>query len=190
MKQRTYRYKKRNGDRRFLDAHLCNGNLISLEQIVHLEVCFFVILKEYKNQGLRQSWVDGTHHRATKTPTVIWFENRTLGERKGTIMERFQKWMRIEHRVRKRPLHLPSSPKHLLHNVISGIVSSSTHRVYRLEIDNFWRTFSHVRIFDSVLWSVFSSVAPLPFSLVHHYPSPLPYVWISTVYVFWKMGVG
>jgi hypothetical protein len=82
----------------------------------------------------------------------------------------------LHHRGRKRPTHSSSSPKHLLQNVISGIFSSSTHRVYRLEIANFLRTFSHVGILDPALWSVLSPAAPLPFSMVHHYPSPLPCV--------------
>ncbi len=82
----------------------------------------------------------------------------------------------LHHRGRKRPIHSSSSPKHLLQNVISGIFSSSTHSVYRLEIANFLRTFSHVGIFDPALWSVLSPTAHLPFSLVHHYPSPLPCV--------------
>jgi hypothetical protein len=65
---------------------------------------------------------------------------------------------------------LSSSPKHLLQNVISGIFPSSKHRVYRLEIANFFHTFSHVGIFGPALWSVLSPVATLPYSLVQHYP--------------------
>ncbi len=55
------------------------------------------------------------------------------------------------HGGRKRPVHSSSSPKHLLQNVISGIFSSSIHSVYRLEVANFLRTFSHVGIFDPAL---------------------------------------
>ncbi len=62
-----------------------------------------------------------------------------------------------------------SSPILLVQNVIGGIFSSSTHRVYRLEIAIlFLRTLTHVGIFDPALWSVLSLVAPLPPSLVHH----------------------
>ncbi len=82
----------------------------------------------------------------------------------------------LDHRARKRPSHTSSSIKHLLQNFISGIFYSSTHRAYRLAIANFLRTFSHVGIFDPALWSVLSPAAPFPFSLVHHYPSPLPCV--------------
>jgi hypothetical protein len=57
---------------------------------------------------------------------------------------------------------LSSSTKHLLKNMISGICSSSTHRVHRLEIAHGLRIFSHVGIFRLV-----------PVSLVHHYSSPL-----------------
>jgi hypothetical protein len=46
-------------------------------------------------------------------------------------------------------------------------------RVYRLEIVNFLRTFSHVGFFNPALWSVLSPVAPFPFSQVQPPPPPL-----------------
>ncbi len=68
-------------------------------------------------------------------------------------------------------IHPSSSPKYLFRNVIGGIFWSSTHRVYRLEIANFFCTFSHVCILDPAMWSVLSPVAQLLFSLVHHFSS-------------------
>ncbi len=54
----------------------------------------------------------------------------------------------------------------------------------------FWFTFSHVGIFDPALWSVFSPVAPLPFSLVT--TSPHPSLCQRTVHTDseWLGGVG
>ncbi len=79
-----------------------------------------------------------------------------------------------KHRGRKRPIHSSSSPKHLLQNVISDIFTSSSHRVYRLEISNFLPTVSHVGIFDPAFDLYSPHVAPLPFSLVQHSP---PFLW-------------
>jgi hypothetical protein len=64
------------------------------------------------------------------------------------------------------------SPK----NWSAALLKFNTQRVYRLEIANFLRKFSHGDIFKPVLWSVLPPVALLSFSLVHHYPSPFP-VW-------------
>jgi hypothetical protein len=75
---------------------------------------------------------------------------------------------------RKRQIHSSSSPKHLFQNVISGIFPSTTLRVYRPEIANFFRTFSHVGSFDPPLRSVLSHVASLPFSLVQINTPSLP----------------
>jgi hypothetical protein len=81
---------------------------------------------------------------------------------------------------------LSSSPKHLLQNMISGIFSRSTHRVYRLEIANFLPTFIHVgiTIFDlAARWPLLS--LSLWFNTT---PPPFP-VWINTnTYGGWDIG--
>ncbi len=79
--------------------------------------------------------------------------------------------------VRSLAQHRCVTPKHLLQNVISGILPSSAQRVYRLKIANFLRTFSHVGIFDPALWSVLS---PLPLSPTLWFNTPPFPVWIST----------
>ncbi len=50
-------------------------------------------------------------------------------------------------------------------SLISGIFSSSKHRVYRLEIASFLHTFSHVGRFDLALCDLYSPLLPLSLSL-------------------------
>jgi hypothetical protein len=63
--------------------------------------------------------------------------------------------------------------RHLQKLTSKGTLRQVFIRVYRLELANFLRTFSHVGIFDQAVWSGLSPVAPLPFSLVQlSTPSP------------------
>ncbi len=76
---------------------------------------------------------------------------------------------------------LSSSSKTIYLIMWSAAFSSVQHTAF---IDWYIQV-SHVGIFDTALWTAFSPVVlPLPFPLVHHYPSPFP-VWKSTcTYVY------
>jgi hypothetical protein len=73
---------------------------------------------------------------------------------------------------------------HLKILTCNGTLRQVFTRVYRLEIANFLRTFSHVGIFNPALCSVLSPVAPLPFSLVQLSSPPSFPGWISILYVY------
>jgi hypothetical protein len=72
--------------------------------------------------------------------------------------------------------------RHLIKLTCKGTLRQVFIKVYRLEIVNFLRTFSHVGIPTPALWSVLPPVAPLPFSLVQLFPLPPLLVWISILY--------
>ncbi len=56
--------------------------------------------------------------------------------------------------------------RHLKKLTCNGTLLQVFVRVYRLEIANFLRTFSHVGMFNQALGSVLFYIAPRPFSLV------------------------
>ncbi len=63
--------------------------------------------------------------------------------------------------------------RHLTKITCKGTLRQGIIRVYRLEINNFLCTFSHVGNFNPALVFVFSCFASLPFSLVQPHP-PFP----------------
>ncbi len=124
-----------------------------------------------RTPGGRDWWFPGWMARRLCRTAPLQDLQGEIGTTNSVLRDKqsFECTIAHHHSVTRRKIRLievNAKFRHLKKLTCKGTLRQVFIRVYRLEIANFLRIFSHVGIFDHAKWSVHSPVASLPFSLI------------------------